>query len=140
VLEFIGIVAICAVLLWVASYLWKFWQYRQSIHSVEALASAVKAKAAFVASIEGHDAAEKVHLIAVCLQSVADSLSYGKIANPLIVGTQLQVLDSITESPGEIAFFMDRPESSVAEIRLGIVRARESFVLLCQAMDRRSTG
>ncbi len=136
-LEFIGTVAICAVALWIARYLWNFWQYRKSINALEELAAAVKAKADFVASSAGHDAAEKVYVIAVCLKSVADSLSYGKLANPLIAGTQLQVLESMIASPDDIAFFMGRPENSVTEVRLGLVRARESFVLLHQAMGSR---
>ncbi|MCC5088634.1 hypothetical protein [Xanthomonas campestris] len=136
-LEFIGTVAVCAVALPVARYLWNFWQYRKSINAVEVLAAAVKAKADFVSSSAGYDAAEKVHVIAVCLKSVADSLSYGKIANSLIAGTQLQVLESMIASPDDIAFFMDKPENSITEVRLGLVRARESFVLLHQTMGSR---
>jgi hypothetical protein len=136
-LEFIGTVAICAFVIWVARYLWNFSQYRKSINQVETLAAAVKAKADFVSSSAGHDAAEKVYFIAVCLKSVADSLSYGKLANPLIAATQLEVLEGMIASPDDIAFFMDKPENSITEIRLGLVRARESFVLLHQAMRNR---
>lgn len=132
-LEFIGTVAICAAGLWLARYLWNFWRFRQSINAVEALASAVKAKADFVATSTGHDAAEKTYFIAICLKSLADSLSYGKIANTLIAETQLDVLDGMIESPDDVAFYMDRPVDLIANIRLGLVRARESFVLLYQA-------
>lgn len=55
-LEFIGTVAVCAVGLWLVRYLWSFWRFRQSINAVEALASAVKAKADFVAAKAGADA------------------------------------------------------------------------------------
>lgn len=133
-LEFVGTVAICAACLWLARYLWNFWRFRQSINAVEALASAVKAKADFVAANAGHDAAEKTYFIAICLKSLANSLSYGKVANPLIAGTQLEVLDSMIGSPGDMAFYMDRPVDSLTDMRLGLVRARESFVLLHRAM------
>lgn len=62
-LEFIGMVAVCAAGLWLARYLWSFWRFRQSINAVEALASAVKAKADFVAAEVGADAAEKPTLL-----------------------------------------------------------------------------
>ncbi len=136
-LEFIGTAAICAAALWGARHLWNFWQYRRSINAVEALAVAVRAKADFVAASAGHDAAEKTYLIAVCLKSVADSLSYGKAVNPLIAGTQLDVMDRMIESPDDIAYFMDNPAESITDIRLGLVRARESFVLLHRAMGSR---
>jgi hypothetical protein len=61
-------------------------------------ASAVKAKADFVAAKAGADAAEKIYFIATCLKSLADSLSYGKVANPLIAGTQLEVLEGMIGS------------------------------------------
>jgi hypothetical protein len=136
-LEFIGTVAICAVAIWAARYLWNFWQYRKSINALETLAMAIKTKADFVASSAGPEAAEKTYVIAVCLKSVADSLSYGKLANPLIARTQLQVLEGMIASPDDIAFFMDKPINSITEVRLGLVRARESFVLLHQAMGSR---
>ncbi|UNK57470.1 hypothetical protein MNQ95_15310 [Pseudoxanthomonas daejeonensis] len=132
-LEFIGTAAICAVAFWVARYLWNFWKYRRSVNAVEALAIAVKARADFVAASAGHDAAEKIYFVAVCFKSLADSLSYGKVANPLIAETQLDVLERMIGSPDDIAFFMGRPVESIAEIRLGLVRARESFVLLHRA-------
>lgn len=132
-LEFIGTVAVCAAGLWLARYLWSFWRFRQSISAVEVLASAVKSKADFVAAKAGADAAEKTYFIAICLKSLADSLSYGKIANTLIAGTQLDVLDGMIGSPDDVAFYMDRPVDLIADTRLGLVRARESFVLLYQA-------
>lgn len=136
-LEFIGTVAVCAVGLWLVRYLWSFWRFRQSINAVEALASAVKAKADFVATSAGHDAAEKTYFIAICLKSLADSLSYGKVANPLIAGTQLEVLEGMIGSPDDVAFYMDKSVDSITEIRLGLMRARESFVLLHRAMGSR---
>jgi hypothetical protein len=136
-LEFIGTLAICAFALWLARYLWNFLQYRKSISQVETLAAAVKAKADFVSSSAGQDAAEKIYFIAFCLKSVADSLSYGRLANPIIAETQLDVLEGMIASPNDIAFFMDKSENSITEIRLGLVRARESFVLLHQAMRNR---
>lgn len=137
-LEFIGTVAVCAAGFWLARYLWSFWRFRQSINAVEALASAVKAKADFVAAKAGADAAEKIYFIATCLKSLADSLSYGKVANPLIAGTQLEVLEGMIGSPDDVAFFMERPVESITKIRLGLVRARESFVLLHRAMGSRA--
>lgn len=136
-LEFIGTAAICAVALWGARHLWNFWQYRKSISAVEALAIAVKAKADFVAVSAGHDAAEKTYLIAVCLKSLADSLSYGKVASPLIARTQFEVLEGMIGSPDDVAFFMDKPVESVTEIRVRLVCARESFVLLHRAAGSR---
>lgn len=136
-LELIGVAAICAAALWFVRYLWNFWQYRQSINAVEALAAAVRTKADFVSSNVSPDAAEKIYFIAVCLKGLADSLSYGKLANPLIAETQLQVLDGMIASPDDIAYFMDRPERSITEIQLGLVRARESFLLLHQAIGSR---
>jgi len=133
-LEFIGTVAICAAGLWLVRHLWNFWRFRQSINAVEALASAVKAKADFVATSAGHDAAEKTYFIAICLKSLADSLSYGKVANPLIAGTQLEVLEGMIGSPYDVAFFMNKPVDSITEIRRRLVRARESFVLMHRAM------
>ncbi|OQP70597.1 hypothetical protein IA54_016340 [Xanthomonas phaseoli pv. syngonii LMG 9055] len=133
-LEFIGMVAVCAAGLWLARYLWSFWRFRQSINAVEALASAVKAKADFVAAEVGADAAEKTYFIAICLKSLADSLSYGKLANPLIAGTQLEVLEGMIGSPDDVAFYMDRSVDSLTDIRLGLVRARDLFVLLHRAM------
>jgi len=133
-LEFIGTVAVCAVGLWLVRYLWSFWRFRQSINAVEALASAVKAKADFVAAKAGADAAEKAFFMAICLKSLADSLSCGKVANPLIAGAQLEVLEGMIGSPDDVAFYMDKPVDSITEIRLGLVRARESFVLLHRAM------
>ena len=132
-LEFIGTVAVCAAGLSLTRYLWSFWRFRQSINAVEALASAVKAKADFVAAKAGADAAEKTFFMAICLKSLADSLSYGKVANPLIAGTQLEVLEGMIGSPDDVAFYMDKPVDSITEIRLGLVRARESFVLLHRA-------
>ncbi|MDH4909530.1 hypothetical protein ACWA5G_03415 [Xanthomonas axonopodis pv. ricini] len=137
-LEFIGTVAVCAVGLWLVRYLWSFWRFRQSINAVEALASAVKAKADFVAAKAGADAAEKTFFMAICLKSLADSLSYGKVAIPLIAGKQLEVLEGMIGSPDDVAFFMDKSVDSITEIRLGLVRARESFVLLHQAMGSKS--
>lgn len=136
-LEFIGTVAVCAAGFWLARYLWSFWRFRQSINAVETLASAVKAKADFVAAKAGADAAEKTYFIAICLKSLADALSYGKVATPLIAGTQLEVLEGMIGSPSDVAFFMDKPVEALTELRLGLVRARESFVLLHQAMGRR---
>ena len=136
-LEFIGMVAVCAAGLWLARYLWNFWRFRQSINAVEALALAVKAKADFVAAEAGADAAEKTYFIAICLKSLADSLSYGKLANPLIAGTQLEVLEGMIGSPDDVAFYMGKSVESITEVRLGLVRARESFVLLHQAMGSR---
>lgn len=136
-LEFIGTVAVCAAGLWLARYLWSFWRFRQSINAVEALASAVKAKADFVAAKAGTDAAEKTFFMAICLKSLADSLSYGKVANPLIAGTQLEVLEGMIGSPDDVAFYMDKPVDSITEIRLGLVRARESFALLHRAAGSR---
>lgn len=133
-LEFAGTVAICAAGVWLARYLWNFWRFRQSINAVKALASAVKAKADFVTASAGHDAAEK---IAICLKSLADSLSYGKVANPLIAGTQLEVLEGMIGSPGDAAFFMNRPVEALTGLRQELARARESFVLLHQAMGSR---
>lgn len=136
-LEFIGTVAICAAGLWLARYLWNFWRFRQSINAVEALASAVKAKADFVATSAGHDAAEKTYFIAICLKSLADSLSYGKVANPLIAGTQLEVLEGMIGSPDDVAFYMGKSGSSITMIRLRLVRARDYFILLHRAMGGR---
>lgn len=133
-LEFIGTVAICIAGVWLVRYLWNFWRFRQSINAVEVLASAVKAKADFVAANAGHDAAEKTYFIATCLKGLADSLSYGKVANPLIAGTQLEVLEGMIGSPDDVAFYMDKPVDSITEIRLGLVRSRESFVLLHRAI------
>ncbi|MBV6811592.1 hypothetical protein KWH19_17915 [Xanthomonas campestris pv. pennamericanum] len=133
-LEFIGTVAVCAAGLWLARYLWSFWRFRQSINAVEALASAVKAKADFVAAEAGADAAEKTYFIAICLKSVADSLSYGKLANPLIAGIQLEVLEGMIGSPDDMVFYMDRSVDALTDMRLGLVRARDSFVLLYRAM------
>ncbi|MEE7545871.1 hypothetical protein HF319_01340 [Xanthomonas sp. Kuri4-1] len=138
-LEFIGTVAICAAGVWLARYLWNFWRFRQSINAVEALASAVKAKADFVAASAGHDVAERTYFIAICMKSLADSLSYGKVANPLIAGTQLEVLEGMIGSPSDLAFFMDKPVEALTGLRLGLARARESFVLLHQAMGSRPT-
>ncbi|MGV1110344.1 hypothetical protein, partial [Xanthomonas translucens] len=108
---------------------------RGQVHNaVETLASAVKAKADFVAAEAGADAAEKTYFIAICLKSLADSLSYGKLANPLIAGTQLEVLEGMIGSPDDVAFYMGKSVDSITEIRLGLVRARESFVLLHRAM------
>lgn len=132
-LEFIGTVAVCAAGLWLTRYLWSFWRFRQSINAVEALASAVEAKADFVAAKAGADAAEKTYFIAICLKSLADSLSYGKVANTLVARTQLEVLEGMIESPDEVAFYMDMPVYLIADIRLGLMRARESLVLLYQA-------
>lgn len=137
-LEFIGTVAVCAAGLWLARYLWNFWRFRQSINAVEALASAVKAKADFVAAKAGADAAEKTYFIAICLKSLADSLSYGKVANPLVAETQLDVLEGMIGSPDDVAFYMDKSADSITEIRLQLVRARESFVFLHRAMVSRS--
>ena len=136
-LEFIGMVAVCAAGLWLARYLWSLWRFRQSINAVEALALAVKAKADFVAAEAGAVAAEKTYFIAICLKSLADSLSYGKLANPLIAGTQLEVLEGMIGSPDDVAFYMGKSVESITEVRLGLVRARESFVLLHQAMGSR---
>ncbi|OOX17727.1 hypothetical protein Xazr_11460 [Xanthomonas campestris pv. azadirachtae] len=133
-LEFVGMVAVCAVGLWLARYLWNFWRFRQSINAVDALASAVKAKADLVAANAGHDAAEKTYFMAICLKSLAKSLSYGKVANPLIAGTHLEVLEGMIGSPEDVAYFMDKPVEAITEIRLGLVRARESFILLHRAM------
>lgn len=135
-LEFIGTVAICAAGIGLARYLWSFWKFRQSINAVEALASAVKMKADLVAANVGHDAAEKIHFVAICLKSLADSLSYGKAANPLIAETQLEVLEGMIGSPEDVAFFMGKPIESITEISLGLVRARDSFVLLLRAKGR----
>ncbi|MEA9769908.1 MULTISPECIES: hypothetical protein [Xanthomonas] len=129
-LEFIGTVAVCAVGLWLARYFWNFWRFRQSISAVEALASAVKSKADFVAARAGADAAEKTYFISICLKSLADSLSYGKVANPLIAGTQLEVLEGMIGSPEDVAYFMNKPVEAIIEIRLGLMRARDSFALL----------
>jgi len=136
-LEFIGTVAVCAAGLWLARYLWGFWRFRQSISAVEVLASAVKSKADFVAAKAGADAAEKTYFIAICLKSLADSLSYGKVANTLIAGAQLEVLGAMIESPDEVAFYMDRPVDSIDEIRLRLVRAYDSFILLQHAMVKK---
>ncbi|WP_223214315.1 hypothetical protein [Xanthomonas cucurbitae] len=83
---------------------------------------------------------QKTYFIAICLKSLADSLSYGKLANPLIAGTQLEVLEGMIGSPDDVAFYMDKSVDSITEIRLGLVRARESFVLLHQAMGSRPIG
>jgi len=40
----------------------------------------------------------------------------------------------LDRSPDDVAFFMERPVESITKIRLGLVRARESFVLLHRAM------
>ncbi|MGV7175313.1 hypothetical protein [Xanthomonas axonopodis] len=76
--------------------------------------------------------------MAICLKSLADSLSYGKVAIPLIAGKQLEVLEGMIGSPDDVAFFMDKSVDPITEIRLGLVRARESFVLLHQAMGSKS--
>lgn len=136
-LEFIGMVAVCAAGLWLARYIWSFWRFRQSINAVEVLASAVKAKADFVAAKAGADAAEKTFFMAICLKSLADSLSSGKVANPLIAVTQLEVLEGMIGSPDDVAFYMNKPLSSITEIRLRLVRAHESFVLLNRALNGR---
>ncbi|OOW62124.1 hypothetical protein Xlen_09190 [Xanthomonas campestris pv. leeana] len=136
-LEFVGMVAVCAVGLWLARYLWNFWRFRQSFNAVDALASAVKAKADLVAANAGHDAAEKTYFMAICLKSLANSLSYGRVANPLIAGTQLEVLEGMIGSPDDVAFYMDKSLNSIADIRLRLVRAREYFILLCRAMGSR---
>lgn len=136
-LEFIGTFAICVVALWVANYLWNFWNYRQSINAVEALAAAVQKRADFVSSKASPEAADNVQVIAACLHGVANSLNYGKLSNPSIAATQLQVLESMIASPDDIAFFMDKEINATTEIRLGLVRARESFVLLHQAQYNR---
>jgi len=135
-LEFAGIVAICAACIWLARYLWSFWRFRQSINAVEALASAVRAKADFVAAKSGPNAAEKTYFIAICLRSLAHSLSYGQVANSLIVGTQLEVLEGMIESPDDLAFYMNDPGCSIKKMRLHLVRARESFILLCRTFAR----
>ncbi|KOR40177.1 hypothetical protein ADT25_20165 [Xanthomonas oryzae] len=133
-LEFVGMVAVCAVGLWLARYLWNFWRFRQSINAVNTLASAVKAKADLVAANAGQDASEKTYFMAICLKSLANSLSYGRVANPLIAGTQLEVLEGMIGSQEDVAYFMDKPVEAITEIRLGLVRARESFILLHRAM------
>lgn len=81
-LGFIVTVEICIAGVWLVRYLWNFWRFRQSISAVKVLASAVKEKADFVAPNAGHDAAEKAYFIAICLKDLADSLSYGNVANP----------------------------------------------------------
>ncbi|WP_111265316.1 hypothetical protein [Marilutibacter maris] len=136
-LEFIGTIAICAACLWLVRYLWRFWRYRQSISTVEALALAVKAKADFVAINAGSDAAESPYFIAACLKGLADSLSYGSIASPLVAKAQLNVLEQMIGSPDDVAFIMDRSIESITDIRLGLIHARESFILLHQAIETR---
>ncbi|UKE63563.1 hypothetical protein KM539_09065 [Xanthomonas translucens pv. poae] len=135
-LEFVGIVAICAACIWLARYLWSFWKFRQSINALEALASAVKAKADFVAAKAGPEAAEKTYFIAICLKSLADSLTYGRIANLSIAGKQLEVLDEMLKSPEDVAFYMDRSINSVADIMHCLLGARDSFVSLHRAFGR----
>ena len=133
-MEFIGMAAICMVVLWLVRYFWNFRTYRKSISAVEAIASAVKRKADLVATNAGPDAAEKTYLIAVCLKGVADSLSYGKLSNSFAVEAQLQMLSAMIESPDDIAFYLDRPVGSVGEFSDSLIKARESFLLLCSAM------
>lgn len=132
-LESIGTVAICAAALWGARYVWNFWQYRKSIGVVEALAISIKEKADFAAARTSPEEAESTYLIAALLKGVADSLSYGKLANPEVAGAQLRIVEGMIASPDDISFYTGQPMSSVTDIRLGLLRARESFVLLHQA-------
>ena len=133
-LEFIGTAAVCVVVIWLVRYFWNFRTYRKSIDAVELLASAVKRKADLVAINVGPDAAEKTYFIAVCLKGVADSLSYGKLSNSFAVEAQLQMLSAMIESPDDIAFYLERPVGSVGQFSDSLIKARESFLLLCSAM------
>lgn len=133
-LEFIGTVAVCAAGLWLARYLWSFWRFRQSINAVEILASAVKAKADFIAANAGHDTAEEAYFVAICLKSLADSLSYGKIASSLTAKAQLEVLERLISSPADISFYTGHSVDKVANLWRELVRARDSFVLLYRAV------
>ena len=134
-LELIGTLAICAACLWLVCYLLRFWQFRQSITILERLAIAVKVKGDLVSANMGSDAAEKTYLIAACLKGIAASLTYGRIANPAVADTQFQVLQGMIASPDDIAFYMDsRNLDAVVATRLALIRARDSFAQLYQAL------
>ncbi len=47
------------------------------------------------------------------------------------------MLESMIGSPDDLAFYVDKPVDFIMEITLGLVWARESFVLLQRAAESR---
>lgn len=130
-LEFVGTLAVCAAVIWLIRYLWRFWQYRRSISVLEQLAVAIKVKGDLVATSLGQEAADSSYLIAVCLKGVANSLSYGNIASKELADTQLNILEGLIESPKDVAYYMDISQiDSLVSIRMSLLRARDSFLML----------